>query len=76
MITIPKLVNPSTYFKPSITTNKATINLLPSPSKALSQHVPPSNIKSYLSVKKTVIDLTSDIGHISGSAHNRTDSRD
>lgn len=60
LITIPKVVMPSTYYKPSAI-HKTTINLMPSTSKALQQQVTPQNIKNYLSVKKTTIDLTSDI---------------
>lgn len=61
IIQIPKMVMPSTYYKPSPIVHKATINLLPSASKAFSQQVAPNSIKNYLSVKKTTIDLTSDL---------------
>jgi hypothetical protein len=60
VISIPKVVMPSNFYKPGI--QKSTINLMPSTSKALSQQAATSNIKSYLSVKKATIDLTSDIG--------------
>ena len=75
LIQIPKMVMPSTYYKPSPIVHKATINLAPSTSKALSQQVPPSNIKSYLSIKKTTIDLTSDI-RFSNTVANTPQNRD
>lgn len=61
ILSIPKVVMPSTYYKPS-PVNRASINLIPSVSKGLSQQVGPSNIKNYMStVKKATIDLISDI---------------
>lgn len=59
---------PSSYYKPSAAISKATINLLPSTSKALTQQVMPNNIKNYLSVKKATIDLTSDLSKPGGSS--------
>ena len=61
VISIPKIVMPSNYYKPSTTIQRSSLNLMTSTSKALSQQTP-SNIKSYLSsVKKATIDLTSDL---------------
>jgi hypothetical protein len=62
IISIPKVINPSTYFRPSAISVNKSISLMPSPAKALTQYAAPSNIKSYLSIKKTVINLTSDLG--------------
>ena len=59
VLTIPKIVMPSTYYKP--TTQSNNVNLMVSNMKALSQQVGVNNIKNYMSsVKKTTIDLTSD----------------
>lgn len=75
VIEVPKMINPSNYFKPSSAITRSTINLLPSPSKALTQQSAPINIKSYLSVKKTVIDLTSDIHSQKESKYTQRDQR-
>jgi len=61
LISIPKIVMPSQYYKPSLP-SKTNINIMPSTSKALAQQVGPSNIKNYLSSVKTMkIDLSSEM---------------
>jgi hypothetical protein len=77
MISIPKVVIPAAYYKPNPMPTRASINLMPVVSKAISQQVGPSNIKSYLSnIKKTTINLMENLAPPSSKGIHNSNARE